>query len=64
MSENNEKLTVSINGKNLPMHSFVQKIIRKTVLAMLSTLKGVEFQGDENIEIKVLKKPPNPASRS
>ena len=53
MSENSEKLIVKIDEKALPMHPFVQKIIRKTVLAMLSTLKGVEIQGDENIEINV-----------
>lgn len=53
MSKNNRKLTVEIDEKNLPMHPFVQKIIRKTVLAMLSTLKGVEIQGDETVEIKV-----------
>lgn len=54
MSENDVKLIVKIDGKNLPMHPFVQRIIRKTVLAMLSTLKGVEVQGNENIEIKVM----------
>lgn len=53
MPKNDVKLIVRIDGKNLPMHSFVQRIIRKTVLAMLSTLKGVEIQGNENIEIKV-----------
>lgn len=53
MSEKNEKLIVKIDGENLPMHPFVQRIIRKTVLAMLSTLKGVEIQGNETIEIKV-----------
>jgi hypothetical protein len=53
MQKNDEKLTVRIDGKKLPMHPFVQRIIRKTVLAMLSTLKGVEIQGTETIEIKV-----------
>lgn len=53
MSKNDGKLIVRIDGKELPMHPFVQRIIRKTVLAMLSTLKGVEIQGDETIEIKV-----------
>jgi hypothetical protein len=53
MPKNDEKLTVRIDGKKLPMHPFVQRIIRKTVLAMLSTLKGVEIQGTETIEIKV-----------
>lgn len=54
MSKNNGKLIVEIDGKNLFMYPFVQRIIRKTVLAMLSTLKGVEVQGNENIEIKVM----------
>lgn len=54
MSKNDGKLIVKIDGKNLPMHPFVQRIIRKTVLAMLSTLKGVKIQGNENIEIKVM----------
>ena len=53
MSKNDGKLIVRIDGKELPMHPFVQRIIRKTVSAMLSTLKGVEIQGDETIEIKV-----------
>lgn len=47
------KLIVKIDGKNLPMHPFVQRIIRKTLLAMLSTLKGTEIQGDESVEINV-----------
>ena len=54
MSKNDGKLIVEIDGKNLPMHPFVQRIIRKTVLAMLSTLKGVEIEGNEYIEIKVM----------
>jgi len=54
MSKNDGKLIVKIDGKDLPMHPFVQRIIRKTVLAMLSTLKGVEIQGNETIEIKVM----------
>jgi len=54
MPKNDVKLVVEIDGKNLSMHPFVQRIIRKTVLAMLSTLKGVEIQGNENIEIKVI----------
>ena len=53
MSENSEKLIVKIEDKNLPMLPFVQRIIRKTVLSMLSTLKGVEIHGDESVEINV-----------
>lgn len=53
MSEKDGKLIVKIDEKNLPMSLFVQAIIGKTVLAMLSTLKGVEIQGNESIEINV-----------
>lgn len=53
MSENNGKLIVKIDEKNLPMHPFVQRMIRKTVLAMLSTLKRVDIQGNESVEINV-----------
>jgi len=53
MSENDLKLIVKINGRKVLMHPFVQRIIRKTVLAMLSTLKGVEIKGDETVEIEV-----------
>lgn len=48
-----EKLIIKIDGKKLPMHQFVQRMIRKTLLAMLSTLKGTEIQGDESVEIVV-----------
>jgi len=48
-----EKLIIKIDGKKLPMHQFVQRMIRKTLLAMLSTLKGTEIQGDESVEILV-----------
>lgn len=47
------KLIVKIDGKNLALHPFVQRMIRKTLLAMLSTLKGTEIQGDESVEIDV-----------
>jgi len=52
MSEN-RKIIIKINEKKLPMHPFVRKIIRATVLAMLSTLKGVEIKGDETVRILV-----------
>lgn len=61
--KNNGNLVIIINDKNLALQPFVQRIIRKTVLAMISTLKGVEVQGDETIEIKI-KRPPDSAFRS
>lgn len=51
--KDDEKLKVKIDGKNLALHPFVQRMIRKTLLAMLSTLKGTEIQGDESVEIDV-----------
>jgi hypothetical protein len=51
--KNDRKLIVKIDGKNLALHPFVQRIIVRTVLAMLSTLKGVEIQGGESVEINV-----------
>lgn len=51
--KNDRRLTVRIDGKNLALHPFVQRIIRKTLLAMLSTLKGTEIRGDESVEIDV-----------
>ena len=51
--KDNGKLIVKIEEKNLPMHPFVQRIIRKTLLAMLSTLKGTDIQGDESVQIHV-----------
>lgn len=54
MSEKDDgKLMVKIDGKNLALNPFVQRIIRKAVLAMLSTLRDVEVQGDETVEISV-----------
>jgi len=50
------KLIVKIEDVNLPMNPFVKRIIRKTVLAMISTLKNVEISGEESVEIIVRKK--------
>lgn len=54
MSEKDDgKLIVKIDGKNLALNPFVQRIMRKAVLAMLSTLRDVEVQGNETVEISV-----------
>jgi hypothetical protein len=36
-----EKITIQIDEKFLPLGDFVQDIVRNTVLAMVSSLKGV-----------------------
>lgn len=53
--KDNEKLKIKIDGKNLSLNPFVQRIIRKTVLAMLSTLRETEIRGNETVEINVKK---------
>jgi molybdopterin-guanine dinucleotide biosynthesis protein B len=46
-----EKITIQVNEELLPIGDFVQNILRKTVLAMISSLKGVKIKGDEKILI-------------
>jgi len=50
-----EKVQVEILGKKLPLHPFVQDFIRKTVLGMLSSLKHVEIENDEDVIITLTK---------
>jgi len=53
--KDNRKIAVKIYGKILPLNPFVQNILRKTVLTMISTLRDTEIQGNENVEINVNK---------
>ena len=53
--KDNGKIVVRIDGKILPLNPFVQNILRKTVLTMISTLRDTEIQGDENVEINIKK---------
>ena len=48
-----EKITIQIDEKYLPLGDFVQDIIRNAVLAMVSSLKGVEIKGEENVSIVI-----------
>src|SRR3990170_4223757 len=45
--------SIDINGKPLPLNPYVQKITRNVLLAILSTLKGTQPTGNENIQIKI-----------
>ena len=51
------KSSVLINGKNVPMIPYISELIRKTVLAMVSTLKGTNIEGNEYVQVRILKKP-------
>ena len=50
-----EKITIQVDEKYLPLGDFVQDIIRNAVLAMVSSLKGVnkELTKDLNTKIKI-----------
>lgn len=44
---------VEIGGSKIPMQPFVARMIRSTILAMISNLKGVEVSGNEKLKIKI-----------
>jgi molybdopterin-guanine dinucleotide biosynthesis protein B len=48
-----EKITIQIDEKFLPLGDFVQAIIRNAVLAMVSSLKGVKIKGEEKVSIVI-----------
>jgi molybdopterin-guanine dinucleotide biosynthesis protein B len=45
--------TIEINGKPLPLNPYVQKVTRNVLLAILSTLKGADPKGNENVQIRI-----------
>ena len=47
------KATIIVDGAEVPVQPFVAEIVRKTVLAMISTLKGVNITGKEQTQIKI-----------
>ena len=48
-----KKVMLVIDGKKVPINPFVSEILSKVILAMISTLKGVDILGDERIVVKV-----------
>lgn len=46
-----EKLKIQIDERVLPLNLFVQKIMRNTIIGMISTLKGIAIKGDERISV-------------
>jgi len=47
------KTTLEVKETEVPIQPFVAEIIQKTVLGMVSTLKGVNIKGDEQIHIDI-----------
>lgn len=48
-----EKITIKIDDKLLPLGDFVQELLRNTVLAMVSSLKGAEIKGEEKVSVVI-----------
>ena len=48
-----EEITISVNGKEIPLTEFPKNIIIKTILGMLTALKGVNDV--KMVEIKIKK---------
>jgi len=46
-------IKITVDGRRLPLNLFVQKIMRTVVLSMVSTLKDVSIEGDENVFITI-----------
>ena len=46
-----EKIRIQIDERVLPLNPFVQKIMRNTIVGMISALKGVAIKGDERISV-------------
>ena len=51
--ERKEVLSVQIDGHVLPLKPFVQRIVRNTIMSMVSTLKGAKIKGDENVFVTI-----------
>jgi molybdopterin-guanine dinucleotide biosynthesis protein B len=45
-------LSISINGKNIPLTKFPEQIIMSTIVGMLGSLKGVQDINEVTIELK------------
>jgi molybdopterin-guanine dinucleotide biosynthesis protein MobB len=48
------KTRITVKDVEVPIQPFVSEIIRKSLLGMVSCLKGVSIKGDEEIRVKIL----------
>ncbi|MHA1711645.1 MAG: molybdopterin-guanine dinucleotide biosynthesis protein B [Candidatus Freyarchaeota archaeon] len=48
-----EEFRIEVDGDPLTLKPFVRRIMRNTILAMISTLKGVAIKGDENVHVAI-----------
>jgi len=47
------KAEIKIGDEELPIQPFVSEIIRKSILGMISSLKGVSIRGDERVRVEI-----------
>ncbi|PVX26751.1 MAG: molybdopterin-guanine dinucleotide biosynthesis protein B [Candidatus Bathyarchaeum sp.] len=48
-----QKITIQIEDEIVPLGDFVQNIVRNSVLAMVSSLKGAKIKGEEKVSIVI-----------
>jgi len=56
-SEGKIKASILIDDKRIPTIPYISELIRRTILAMISTLKGANLHGDEYVQIRISRKP-------
>ena len=56
-SEGKIKASILIDDKRIPTIPYISELIRRTILAMISTLKGTDLHGDEYVQIRISRKP-------
>jgi molybdopterin-guanine dinucleotide biosynthesis protein B len=47
------KAKLIVDGVDVPIQPFVAEVVRKSVLGMVSTLKGVSISGEENVAVTI-----------
>ncbi len=52
MKHSLQGLVVTVNGKNIPLTEFPEKILRNTIVGMLRSLKGVSTINEVTIQLK------------
>jgi len=45
--------SLTVDGSDVPLQPFVSEVIRRTVLGIASTLKGISIKGDEYVHIDI-----------
>ena len=54
----NARVTLEVNGRDIPLNPFVSNIFRQIILGMLSALKGVKSPRQIKLEVGTAEKKP------